>query len=673
MFLCFFITETRPNLILYATARENAMPLLTLENISLHYGEQIIFENLDFQLDNGDRFCIIGRNGVGKSTLLKTIEKKIEPDSGSRWCDPGVTIASLSQDLPNAEDITVYDFVAAGMPDLVKDLNEYQTLSATASMDDLSRLEVLQTRIEAADGWTFDNRIQQVLTKLDLDAGKSLGDMSGGWRRRVSLAQALVVQPDILLLDEPTNHLDIAAIQWLEEQLQSFRGAIVFITHDRAFLRAVANRIAELDRGHITRWNGDYEGFLNFKAQELETEAKNNALFDKKLAQEEVWIRQGIKARRTRNEGRVRALEQLRGEREQRRERLGNVKIEHVSDVASGKLVAELEHVSFSWPEKKIIDDFTSTIVRGDKVGLIGPNGIGKSTLLKIILGQLEVTHGAVRRGTKLSVAYFDQLRDQLDLEKSAIDNISDGRDFIDVNGRDKHIISYLQDFMFSGERARTPIKALSGGERNRILLAKLFSKPSNLLIMDEPTNDLDAETLELLEELLVNFDGTLLLVSHDRAFLDNVVTSSIAFEGNGRLREYVGGYSDWIRQGGVWPQEEAAAAGNAKSGTSSDASDSANGKLKNEDLAANNKASASDAEPKKAQKKLSYKLQAELDKLPDQLEKQEKKVADIQEDIAAEGFFDSDKNIVNRKLAELEKHEKELQRLFDRWEELSD
>lgn len=483
--------------------------------------------------------------------------------------------------------------------------------------------------------------------------------MSGGWRRRVALAQALIREPDVLLLDEPTNHLDIAAIQWLEQQLQSFRGAIVFITHDRAFLRAVANSVAELDRGELTVWHGSYDDYLKFKAQALETEAKNNALFDKKLAQEEVWIRQGIKARRTRNEGRVRALEKLRKERSQRREVLGNVKLEHANDVPSGKLVAELHDVSFSWPDKTIINHFSSTIVRGDKIGLIGPNGIGKSTLLKIVLGELEPSKGSVRLGTKLSVAYFDQMRHQLNLELNAIDNISDGRDFIDINGKSKHIISYLQDFMFSGERARTPIKALSGGERNRILLAKLFSKPSNLLVMDEPTNDLDAETLELLEELLVSFDGTLLLVSHDREFLDNVVSSSIAFEGSGRVKEYVGGYTDWIHQGGVWPNEQSRI------------------EIQDKGLITEKSAKETYKESKlvaeKPKKKLSYKLQHELDQLPGKIEEQEKKIEDVQLVIASENFFEQDQQLVNETLEKLTKLETELSEMYGRWEELSD
>lgn len=633
------------------------MPLLTLDNYHLHYGEQIIFENLDFKVDNGERVCIIGRNGVGKSTLLKAIQKKLDSDSGTYWCDPGVTIASLSQDLPSAEDVTVYDFVAAGVGRVVADLHEYQELSSNYTDENMSKLERLQHRIEAADGWNLDNRINQVLTRLDLDRDKSLKDMSGGWRRRVSLAQALVCEPDILLLDEPTNHLDISAIQWLEQQLLNFRGAIIFITHDRAFLRAVANKIGELDRGKLTMWSGDYDGFLTFKEQELETEARHNALFDKKLAQEEVWIRQGIKARRTRNEGRVRALEKLRVERMQRRETLGKAKMEHTAEVASGKLVAELKEIHFSFTDKNIINGFSSTIIRGDKIGLIGPNGIGKSTLLKIIQGELEPDSGTVRVGTKLSVAYFDQMRDQLNLELSAIDNISDGRDFIEINGRDKHIISYLQDFMFSGERARTPIKALSGGERNRILLAKLFSKPSNLLIMDEPTNDLDAETLELLEDLLINFSGTLLLVSHDREFLDNVVTSSIAFEGNGRLREYVGGYSEWIRQGGQWPCEPQSSA-SPKSLATHPSESLDVPKVKN-------------TQQQTVTKKLSYKLQKELDQLPNLLDKQEQLIKSIESEMSASDFYQQAQDEVNKKIAQLAEGQEALERLFARWEEL--
>ncbi|MFL0808997.1 MAG: ATP-binding cassette domain-containing protein [Agarilytica sp.] len=628
------------------------MPLIKLSKLQLHYGEQIIFDEVDLQLDPGDRLCIIGRNGVGKSTLLKVILEMAQLDSGEVWKSPAVEVASLSQDLPEQEDISVYDFVAGGMPQLLEALKAYDL---ALEKEEYDKLEKLQQIIESKDGWNLNNRVEQVLTRLELDPKASLSSLSGGWRRRVALARALVVKPDVLLLDEPTNHLDIAAIQWLESQLNNFPGAIVFITHDRSFLQNTANRIGELDRGHLTLWKGDYEGFLTFREEQLETEAKHNALFDKRLAQEETWIRQGIKARRTRNEGRVRALKDMRRERQERRERPKSAKIEHSSEVSSGKLVAELVGVHFSWRDKDsgrnkvIVDNFTSTIMRGDKVGLLGPNGIGKSTLLKIILGELEPQEGSVRTGTKLSVAYFDQMRDQLELEKSAIDNIAGGRESIEINGRPRHVMSYLQDFLFSGERARTPIKSLSGGERNRILLAKLFSKPSNLLVMDEPTNDLDAETLELLEDLLMNYEGTLLLVSHDRSFLDNVVTSSIAFEGKGQIREYVGGYSDWIRQGGKWPEHEQFGGVSGGSATSTD--------------------EPQDAAPKP--KKLSYKLQRELEGLPAQLEKLEGQIGELEGEIAAPEFYQKEQDKVSKKLSKLNELQAKLQGSYERWEAL--
>lgn len=621
------------------------MPLIKISNLNLHYGEQILFDDVAFQLDPGDRLCVIGRNGVGKSTLLKIILGSANPDSGEVWKGPTVAVASLSQDLPEVSDISVYDFVAAGLPEVVKDLADYDKALENNQLD---LLEALQHRIEVNDGWNLNNRIEQVLTRLDLDATAQMDSLSGGWRRRVALAQALVVEPDVLLLDEPTNHLDIAAIQWLESQLNNFPGAIVFITHDRTFLQNTANRIAELDRGKLTLWDGDYTSFLVFKDQQLETEAKHSALFDKRLAQEEVWVRQGIKARRTRNEGRVRALEAMRKERQERRERPKTAKMEHGGEVSSGKLVAELLDVHFSWENKVILDGFSTTIMRGDKIGLLGPNGVGKSTLLKLILGKIQPQQGSVRQGTKLSVAYFDQLRDQLDLEKSAIDNVSEGGDYIEINGRSKHIMSYLQDFLFSGERARTPIKSLSGGERNRILLAKLFSKPSNLLVMDEPTNDLDSETLELLEELLVQFDGTLLLVSHDRRFLDNVVSSTIAFEGDGKLREYMGGYSDWLRQGGQWPSTTSGKSPATKTEEATEAPVAA-----------------------KKTKKLSYKLQRELEELPAQLEKLEAELNTLQEAIASPDFYQQGQDKVDKTLAQMSDKEQLLNEKFERWENL--
>lgn len=626
------------------------MPLVKITNLHLHYGEQIIFDDVALQLDPGDRLCVIGRNGVGKSTLLKVMTGAAHADEGSIWSAPTTVMATLSQDLPETQDVTIFQYVAGGLTEVLNDLKRYDT---AVENGDMKAIERLQQTIESADGWNLQNRIEQVLTRLELDGKASMDRLSGGWRRRVALAQALVMNPDVLLLDEPTNHLDIAAIQWLEEQLNNFTGAIVFITHDRAFLKSVANKIGELDRGNLTLWDGDYESFLTFREKALETEARHNALFDKKLAQEEVWIRQGIKARRTRNEVRVRALEKMRVERQNRREAPKVAKIEHGGEVASGKLVAEMTNVSFAWQEKSLVDNFSTTIMRGDKLGLIGPNGIGKSTLLKLILGELQPQKGNLRLGTKLSVAYFDQLRDQLDLEKNAVDNVAGGRDSVEANGKTKHIYSYLQDFLFSGERARTAIKSLSGGERNRVLLAKLFSKPCNLLVMDEPTNDLDAETLELLEDLLVNFDGTLLLVSHDRAFLDNVVTNTIAFEGNGKLKEYVGGYTEWKRQGGLWPQTSAFAVPEDMEGKNTSV------KVTAEQVSA--------AKPKK----LSYKLQRELDGLPNLLEKLEAEIEQLHVQMSEPAFFNGDQTEVSKKTQLLADKEEELTEKYERWESL--
>ncbi len=624
------------------------MNLIKLDNLQLAYGEQVIFDMLNVQVKKGDRICLVGRNGVGKSTLLKTISGEVEVDGGQVWRSSAIKLATLSQDLPEESDVSVFDFVAGGLAQLGKDLARYAVLSTKVDEKSLEEMGEIQMRIEAVDGWTAHNRIEQVLTRLDLDGSAKLGDLSGGWRRRVALAQVLVCQPDVLLLDEPTNHLDIVSIEWLEKQLVEFQGAILFVTHDRTFLRNVANKIGELDRGQMTVWDGDYASFLVFREQQLADEEKRNSEFDKKLAQEEVWIRQGVKARRTRNEGRVRALKQLRQERSERRDRLGNVKMEVTKDVASGKLVAELKDVSFAWDGVPIVSNFSATIVRGDKIGLIGPNGIGKSTFLKLLLKEIEPQMGSVKMGSNLSIAYFDQLRDQLNLDLNAVDNIAEGREFIEINGKPKHVISYLNDFMFTGERARTPIRALSGGERNRILLAKLFSKPANLLIMDEPTNDLDAETLDLLEDLLLNFDGTMFLVSHDREFLDNVVTSTIGFEGRGNLNEYVGGYHDWKRQGGVWYQG-------------------------GDSPVAGEESPAVKVPVKKLSpvKKMSYKLQKELDGLPAKLEKLEVSLGVLQQEVCVVGFYEGPADEVSAKTDLIAKQEAELQQCYTRWEEL--
>ncbi len=633
--------------------------LIKIEKGCLHVGEQALLDNQSVELFGGERLCLIGRNGVGKSTLLKVLAGEVELDSGSVWRKPGLRIARLEQDLPEATDMTVFDAVASGLADVGAALQAFQRLIDKTDPESLAELGKVQQVIEAADGWRLENRVHTILSRLDLPESVYLSELSGGWRRRVALARALVQEPDVLLLDEPTNHLDVGAIEWLEEVLVNFAGALVFITHDRAFLQNVANDIAELDRGNITRRAGDYQGFLDFRAQQLEEEARHNALFDKKLAQEETWIRQGIKARRTRNEGRVRALKALRNERMQRREQVGQVSLNVDRGDLSGKLVAELSNVSFGWDCAPLINDFSCQVLRGDKIGLLGPNGVGKSTLLKLILGDLKPQQGSIRLGTSLQVAYFDQLRDTLNLDASAFDNISEGRDSIDINGHSRHIISYLNDFLFTGERARTPLYALSGGERNRVLLAKLFSKPSNLLVLDEPTNDLDIETLELLEEALANYSGTVLLVSHDRAFMDNVVDSTIAFEGKGIVKSYVGGYQDWVRQGGVWF---------AESHTDNSAPDAAL------QVAVESQPASAPASPKIATsppKKLSYKLQRELDALPEKIERLETRIAEFEAVVAAPDFYSKSHDETSVVLQQLADTQHELEMCMERWMEL--
>lgn len=637
------------------------MSLLKLDNLHLAYGEQVIFDSLALLLNNGDRLCLVGRNGVGKSTLLKVIDGSIQTDSGSAWHMDGMRIAGLMQDLPDADATSVYDFVAQGLPELADSLTRYHALIHDAGSEAmteaaLNEMARLQGVIEAHDGWAIDNRIETVLTRLELDADAKMQDLSGGWRRRAALARALVIDPDILLLDEPTNHLDVQAIEWLEKELANFGGAVVFVTHDRAFLQNVANRIGELDRGMLSVWDGKYQDFLAFRERQLAEEEKHNSEFDKRLAKEEVWIRQGIKARRTRNEGRVRALKAMRAERAGRRDKMKTSNFSLQQDSASGKIVAELESVSFAYDGWPIIRDFTARIVRGDKIGLIGPNGIGKSTLLKIILGELAPQSGVVKMGTKIDVAYFDQLRDQLDLEQNAMDNVAGGREFIEINGKPRHAISYLNDFLFTGERARTPIKALSGGERNRVLLAKLFSKPANVLVMDEPTNDLDAETLDLLEELLLAFEGTLLLVSHDRAFMDNVVSSTISFEGDGIVREYIGGYHDWLRQGGKWPERESVKSKQQKVADAAEAAKSV---------------AQTPVAPAPKVKKLSYKLQRELDLLPAKIETLENSIASVEQEVAGADFYQQDADTVAKKLESMAALNEDLEACFERWQEL--
>jgi ATP-binding cassette subfamily F protein uup len=534
------------------------MPLLSFDSLAISFGREPLLDHANFQIEAGERVCVIGRNGAGKSTLLKIVGGELQPDAGEIWRQPGLTVSRLNQELPFEEDASVYDVVAAGLADVGRLLAEFHHLShAVADQASLlKRMQTLQHEIDACDGWSLGQRVDQILARLDLAADDRIGNLSGGWRRRVAVAQVLVRDPDLLLLDEPTNHLDIEVIQWLEDRLLEFRGGVLFVTHDRALLERLATRIVELDRGALTSWPGDYPNFLVKKAAALEAEARHAALFDKKLAQEEAWIRQGIRARRTRNEGRVRALLALRAGRSQRRELEGKARISLEEGEVSGRLVVEAERVSFAHPgslhgasSAQIVRDFSLRIMRGDRIGLVGPNGAGKTTLLRLLLGQLTPTSGSVRLGTRLEVAYYDQLRAALELDKTVIENIAEGREYVEVQGRRRHVIGYLQDFLFSADRARTPVRAISGGERNRLLLARLFAQPANLLVLDEPTNDLDIETLELLEELLSDYTGTLLLVSHDRAFLDNVVTSTLVFEDDGRVQEHPGGYSDWQRR----------------------------------------------------------------------------------------------------------------------------
>ncbi len=529
------------------------MAHLFLRDTQLSFGTHTLLNKTNFQIEPGERVCIVGRNGEGKSTLLKVVEGSIEADDGSRVIQDGIKIAKLQQEVPNDMHGSVFHIIANGLGNMGEYLDEYHALSHQLAEDYqesiLDRMTVVQQHIEENDGWALNQKVETVISKLELPADAEFSDLSGGMKRRVLLAQALVQTPDILLLDEPTNHLDIPSIQWLEDFLKNLNCSLVFITHDRAFLQALATRIVELDRGNLYNWECDYATYLQRKEEQLESEAKTNAVFDKKLAQEEVWIRQGVKARRTRNEGRVRALEKLRSEHQARRSQQGKANLQSNVADKSGKQVIEIDNISYKWPTKTIVENFTSMIMRGDKIGIIGANGCGKSTLLKLILGDLQPTKGHVKLGTNLKIAYFDQHRVQLDENAHVVDSVVEESDYIEINGQRKHVMGYLQDFLFSPERARQPVKSLSGGERNRLLLARVFAKPSNLLVLDEPTNDLDVETLELLEELVMNYKGTVLIVSHDRAFLNAVATSSIVFDAQGEVNEYVGGYDDWIRQ----------------------------------------------------------------------------------------------------------------------------
>ncbi|MGY6216228.1 ATP-binding cassette domain-containing protein [Methylolobus aquaticus] len=622
------------------------MPLLRLTDVSIAFGVHPLLDHAQLQLDCGERVGLVGRNGEGKSTLLKILSGEILPDSGELWRQGGLKTALLAQAPTLPEQGTIYDAVADALGEIGHWIAEYHRLSERLTSDgdgDLRPLERLQHQLESHDGWNLRQRVETVLSRLGLPEDKPTAGLSGGWQRRVALAQALVLEPDVLLLDEPTNHLDLDAILWLEEHLLQFPGAILLITHDRAFLQRVATRIVDLDRGRLTSWTGSYDDFVRRKAAALEEESRHNAEFDKKLAEEEVWIRQGIKARRTRNEGRVRALKKLREERQARRERQGTARLALDQAERSGKLVMEAESIRLAFDDRPVVRDFSTSVMRGDRIGLIGPNGAGKTTLVRLLLGELPPDSGTVRLGTNLKVAYFDQLRAQLDPDQTLVEAVGDGQEWITIGEQRTHVLSYLGNFLFSPARARSPVKSLSGGEQNRALLARLFSQPCNVLVLDEPTNDLDIETLELLEELLAEFQGTVLLVSHDRAFLDRVVTSTFVFEGDGRIAEYVGGYSDWVQQ-----RTPAIAPATSAPATA-----------------------ATPPERSRPRKKLSYREQRELDELPAEIESLETQRAELTALINAPEFYRREQSDVQRTLDELKALETRLEARFERWGEL--
>ncbi len=626
------------------------MALITLRNIVVSFGGPPQLDHLDLHIEPGERVCLVGRNGAGKSTLMKVLAGKITPDDGQIERQQNLVVTRLNQEVPHDMTGSVYDVVADGLGKQGEMLSRYHravhTLETDFSDAAMAELERAQHLLEANDGWDASQRVDTTISRLDLPADAEFSALSGGMKRRVLMAQALVLDPDLLLLDEPTNHLDIEAINWMEEFLLNYRATLLFVTHDRMLLQHLATRIIDLDRGKLSSWPGDYQNYLLRKQEVLDAEDTANALFDKRLAEEEKWIRKGIKARRTRNEGRVRALKEMRREHSERRKQMGTANIKTQAADNSGKIVIEIDGVEQIYGDKVILKNFSTTIMRGDKIGIVGPNGAGKSTLLKIILGKLEPQKGSVKMGTKLEVAYFDQHRAQLDLEKTVIDNIGDGSDEIIINGQPRHVISYMQDFLFSPERARTPVKALSGGERNRLLLAKLFTRPANMLVMDEPTNDLDVETLELLEELLIDYKGTLLLVSHDRAFINNVVTDCLVFEGDGALNSYVGGYDDWLRQ--------------RKDNTPAP-------------VDRTERAKPVEKEKVKASKKLSYNDQRELEQLPAKVETLETLIEELQQQMADPDIYQKGSEVVAELKEKFDAAEAELVVAYERWEALEE
>ena len=635
------------------------MALLNLSNAYLGFGDHPLLDHTELHIEPNERVCLVGRNGAGKSTLMKVLAGEIQLDDGKLTLEKDIVVTRLEQDPPRHVQESVFDYVAEGIAHLSDLLKQYHHISQQMQTDYsdelLTKLSHIQAQLEHNNGWQFENRIQDTLKLLELDPDKKLCELSGGWVRRAALARALVADPDILLLDEPTNHLDVEAITWLEDLLLNFKGSIIFISHDRSFIRKMATRIVDLDRGKLVSYPSNYDLYLETKAEDLRVEELQNVLFDKKLAQEEVWIRQGIKARRTRNEGRVRALKKLREERRNRREVQCSAKIQIDQSTRSGKIIFDIENASYEVAGKTLLKNFSATIQRGDKIALVGANGCGKTTFIKLLLGELQPTSGTIHCGTKLEVAYFDQYRAELDLEKTVMDNVADGKQDIEVNGVKRHVLGYLQDFLFPPKRAMTPVKALSGGERNRLLLAKLLLKPNNLLILDEPTNDLDVETLELLEELLTDYQGTLIIVSHDRQFIDNTVEECFFFEGDGVVNKYIGGYFDAKQQQIQYHASLAANSQNVK---------------KNEPLAIEPvKAEKSKAEQKKV--KLSYKEQRELEALPAQMEALEAEMEALQTEVNSADFFSKEASYTQAQLQKLAEAEMALEQAFERWEHL--
>jgi ATP-binding cassette subfamily F protein uup len=628
------------------------MPILTLDRISIAYGHLPLLDKASLQIEPGERVCVVGRNGTGKSTLLRILHGDLQPEGGQVWTQPALRIGRLAQDPQGSDTRSVFDVVSDGLGNLGEVVAAYHhaaiAVAETGTPESIEALGRAQHELEERDGWRLEQRVELVVNQLDLPADAVFATLSGGWRRRVLLAQALVGQPDLLLLDEPTNHLDIESMTWLETFLADYPGTVVFVTHDRVFLQKLATRIVELDRGQLTSWPGDYDTFLRRKEETLAAETVQGQKFDKKLAEEEVWLRQGVKARRTRDEGRVRALMAMREERAARREQIGMVRLQVEEAERSGRRVFETTEISKAFGERPIVRDLTVRIMRGDRVGLIGPNGSGKTTLIRLLLGELQPDTGEVTTGTNVQVAYYDQQREQLDPERTVVDTIGDGRDTVEINGREQHVHGYLRDFLFGPERAHSPVKALSGGERNRLLLARLFTRPANVLVLDEPTNDLDIETLELLEARLTEWPGTLILVSHDRAFIDNVVTSTLAFEGEGRVREYVGGYEDWLRQRPVaavaTPPKPAVPAGPTAA-----------------------------AKPPAAPpaRKPSHRERQELLTLPGRIDALEGEQRQLEAAVAAPGFYKEGRAVIAQTLARLQAVQAELLAIYARWAEL--